>query len=628
MHRGERVGKYRLTNGPVEGGRGAVWFAVDTELGRSVVLKRAKLESSSQSAFDELLAEARALARFSHPHVVTLFDAVRTGKDKRATFWLVMEHVKGGSLDVPVKLAPQHAAAVGAQIADALAALHAKGLVHCDVKPANIVITEDRVAKLADFGAAYRVDSSVTITPNGQLRLTPAYAAPEAFRGAPERATDVFSLGATLYTLITGTPPLRGPGQTVRIEALSPQVGPLGALLTDMLRPDPKSRPTAAAVHSALTGHAAGALDLATLPLERITKPLSVVDLPTEVQPPAPWHRTALPGRRGLLTAGAVAVVALAVGATVLWASGSGDGDETDAAAPSPSPSTSARTEPAFLGDPRTADPCALLDARVFPSYEDAQLDRYQGNFNRCDVLLREGRTDVVDVRVELDSDPLPEAEKRSTRGRVVVVEAPGEPKECLRTLAVSGAQGGSLRITAVARKPDKVKKDLCDSADAAVDYAVNQLNDGDIDRRSPAFASDSLAHEDACSLLDVAALGKLPGVDARNPEAGFGDWSCQWTSTTNDVEVDLQFDQGGLARGPKEERTRIGGREAVVLPDSEGDGSCRVELVHREYLGPDRVEGTERVALVAKGEGPKGFNHCALAKDLAKSAAESLSSR
>ncbi|MBC3990511.1 protein kinase [Streptomyces sp. AC563] len=625
MHPGEKVGKYRLTEGPVEGGRGAVWFAVDTELARSVVLKRARLENSGPGAFEELLAEARALAKFSHPHVVTLYDAVRTGRDKRATFWLVMEHVRGGSLDVPVKLAPEHAAAIGAQIADALAALHAKGLVHCDVKPGNIVLTEDRVAKLADFGAAHRVDSSATITPNGPLSLTPAYAAPEAFRGAPERASDVFSLGVTLYVLTTGTPPLRGPGHVVRLEAISPHIGPLSALITAMLHTDPRARPTAATAHQALTDLAGGARDLATLPLGLVARDWPVPpDGSTLPAPPRLLPSAAL-RRNPLLAFGALAVAALAVAVPLLLLSlsdGDGNGAEAQAA---PSPSSPSATDPAFLGEPRTADPCALLDARGFDAYEATELDRHQGNFNRCDVLLLEGNDDVVDVRVELDADELPEGEKSRTTGRVTVVEPAVERDKCERALSVTGARDSSLRVTVAAREPDQVKQHLCDTAEIATRHAVKVLNDGEVPRRDGDFAANSLAHQDACTLLDVAALAKVPGVDAGDPDAGFGHWACQWKSTTADIEVDLQFDQGRLPSGKDTERTKVGDRSAVVLPDYDGAGSCRIEVVHRPYMGPDRMEGTERVALTAKGDDLKGSAPCALAKDLARSVVASL---
>ncbi|MFD0472531.1 serine/threonine-protein kinase [Nonomuraea thailandensis] len=152
-----------------------------------------------------LWAEARALARFSHPHVVTLHHAVRG----RAASWLVMEHVPGGSLEGRPGLAPGVAARIGAQLAGAPAALHAEGVVHCDIKPGNVVVTGDGAAKPADFGAAYRVGGVETITPNSAVGYTPDYAAPEVVRGQPEPASDVFSLGATVYALVTGEPPRR-----------------------------------------------------------------------------------------------------------------------------------------------------------------------------------------------------------------------------------------------------------------------------------------------------------------------------------------------------------------------------------------------------------------------------------
>lgn len=622
MRRGEKVGKYRLTKGPVEGGRGAVWFAVDTELGRPVVLKRALLEDNSQAGFDQLLAEARALAKFSHPHVVTLYDAVRAGKGKKATFWLVMEHVTGGSLDVPVKMAPQLAAHIGAQIAAALAALHAKGIVHCDVKPGNIVITHDRVAKLADFGAAYRADGSETITPNGPISLTPAYAAPEAFRAAPERASDVFSLGATLHWLVTGTPPLRGPGRAVRLEAIGPQVGPLGGVLTAMLQRDPRARPTAVESLTALAGIAGSPDQLPTLPLTSATK--SYTDTVTGVgEPPGGQRRrtTTLVRRRPLLTAGVAAGTALAIAVPFLVMN-LGDEADADKAIP-PTGSTRSSSASGFIGDPRTADPCALLNSSVFDRYEVAELKRDEGNFNRCDVNLKERGEKVVDVRVELDADPLPEAVARKAMGRVTVAESGADGKDCVRAMAVTGARDYSLRVTAVARERKKTKEPLCDTADVATRYAVKVLNDGEIPRR-PAFASNSLAHQDACTLLDAKALETVRGIDAKNPDVGFGRWDCQWKSTTNGLEVDLHFEQGDLPTDKNSRQTEIGGHKAIELPEYEGQGSCRVEVIYRPYTGENRREGSERVALAIKGARAKG-EACNLARDLSGSAAAAL---
>jgi serine/threonine protein kinase len=324
MHLGAVVdGRYRLTRGPIRGGAGEIWLAEDTELGRTVVLKRALLRDDSPSAFDQLQAEARALARFSHPHVVTLFHAVRDETERQATSWLVMEYVPGGSLDKWSTISPEVAARIGAQIADALAALHAEGIVHCDVKPSNIVVTENGTAKLTDFGAAYRVDSRETITPNGALSYTPAYAAPEVVQGRPERASDVFSLGATVYALIAGEPLRRGPryhdageyddclavGQAAEraVQTLA-DVGPLSDVLAAMLHFAPQNRPDVAEARRLLIA----AAETSELP----------VPLPTGGRLPGQGGLTALvKRRRALLAAGttaAAAAVALAVAVPLL----------------------------------------------------------------------------------------------------------------------------------------------------------------------------------------------------------------------------------------------------------------------------------------------------------------------
>ncbi|MER0241015.1 serine/threonine-protein kinase [Streptomyces sp. HSW2009] len=622
MRRGERVGKYKLTDGPVEGGQGAVWFAFDTELGRNVVLKHARPESDDSGSFDELLREARALARFSHPHVVTLYDVIRTNKNKRATLWLVMEHVTGGSLDIAVKLTQPHTAGIGAQIADALAALHASGLVHCDVKPGNIVITKNHVAKLADFGAAHRMDSSATITPNGPISLTPSYAAPEAFRGAPEAASDVFSLGATLYSLATGTPPLRTATQAVRLDAVASTSGTLGPLLTAMMQTDPRARPTADFVHRALADLAGEAGSLATLPLKRIT-----VSYPTPLPPSAaPTIReqvtTFVNGNR-LLTAGVATVAALAVATPLVLLNLSDDGEPAGRSGPAASKPN--RSAPAFLGEQKTADPCSLVQAKGFPAYDSAEPDQYQGNFNRCDVLLQVDKEDVVDVRVELDDDDLPEGTKQRTDGRVTIAEPEPESDECVRAMTVTGVSGTSLRVTAAARKPKKLRQDLCDTADIATAYTVSRLNEGgQVKRRGGVFPQNSLAHKDACTMLDMSALAKVSGIDAQDPKAGYGQWSCQWESTVTNLEIDLQFQQGGMPQNKKTTRTKLGGRAAVVQPESRGPGSCRVEVVNRIYLGPGREHGTERVAVVVHGTEATG-QACEVAKDLATSAVQFL---
>ncbi|MEV0503958.1 serine/threonine-protein kinase, partial [Streptomyces spectabilis] len=263
MRRGTTVGgRYRLVRGPLHGGMGEVWIARDQRLPRQVILKRLRRRDrrgtrSDRREFDRIEAEARALARFSHPHVVTLHDVLTLPEGRcslprrRTASWLVMEYVSGGSLADRPPLAPRRAARVGAQVAAALAALHAEGIVHGDVKPGNVVTTPEGLAKLADFGAAYRVGGQETITSPGVLSYTPDYAAPEVVRGRPEPASDVFSLAALLHTLVTGRPPRPLTGgdvdpfvaerQAERGEvALGPGLGPRGGLRAAMAAPPPK----------------------------------------------------------------------------------------------------------------------------------------------------------------------------------------------------------------------------------------------------------------------------------------------------------------------------------------------------------------------------------------------------
>lgn len=613
MRLGTRVGRrYRLVKGPVRGGSGEVWFAHDEELHRDVVLKRVPGDDGA-AGFDVLRAEARALARFSHPHVVTLYDAVRAGNRWRPTSWLVMEYVAGGSLDSRPAMAPRAAARIGAQVADALHALHAKGIVHGDIKPGNLLVTRDGTVKLADFGAAHRVGGQETITPNTAVSYTPGYAAPEVLRGRPEPASDVFSLGATVHALASGHPPRRAGGAEADTDGevgaylaareaargtaeVDEACGPLREALEAMLARDPGRRPTTAAARESLAALAGPEEDTPTLPA-RIAATLREPALPG-----VPFLRR----NRGRAAAVTTAVVVLAgVGAWAIGGAGdTGAGDTGSGRADAVAPRRAAAS---VIGDHRTADPCALTKPAALAPFGDPRRDPSYGGFDRCDVIVgTDGGS--IDVEVELgDGSTSDITGPSTTEGRVRLVKEQPDGDECDRTLFLPGPDHVHATVTAKAAddsRPDtSLLCDLADVASAGADSVVNALPPGGtIARRSPPLPAGSLVHRDACTLLDAKALEEVPGIDATDPDVGFGNWDCSWGSTTSDTYVQVFFDRGEPLTAADGTPTRLGGHRAFIAPPGEeGDHTALVEVVARtDGTGGDAI--SELVEVVVGG--------------------------
>ena len=201
------AGRYRLEREIGRGGSGTVHLALDEVLGRQVAVKRiGVLPGTGDVELERAEREARLAAALNHPHVVAVFDLV----DEDDARWLVMEYVDGETLSERVRsagpLQAADAARLLAQTADALVEAHEAGIVHRDVKPSNILIS-DGTAKLNDFGIA-RSEHDVSLTQTGLVTGSPAYLAPEVASGSSATsASDVWSLGATLYHAVTGKPP-------------------------------------------------------------------------------------------------------------------------------------------------------------------------------------------------------------------------------------------------------------------------------------------------------------------------------------------------------------------------------------------------------------------------------------
>jgi hypothetical protein len=204
--------RYRLEEVVASGGVAIVWRAFDEHLARPVAVKLLHPHHAGDpTVVERFQREARAAAGLSHPNVVRIYDV---GRDD-GIVWLVMELVEGPSLrDVLAAREPLDAsvvAAVGEQVARALAAAHERGLVHRDIKPANILVASDGTVQVTDFGIAKALGTDETLTSTGTVMGTAAYVAPEQLETSDVDArADVYSLGVVLYEALLGRPAFSG----------------------------------------------------------------------------------------------------------------------------------------------------------------------------------------------------------------------------------------------------------------------------------------------------------------------------------------------------------------------------------------------------------------------------------
>jgi eukaryotic-like serine/threonine-protein kinase len=265
------AGRYAVGELLGRGGMGTVWLATDTVLQRQVALKEVTfsvhLTDEERAVLRErTMREARAAARLDHPCVTTVFDVVE--EDGRP--WLVMDYAPSRSLQEILEeqgpLPPPIVARIGLDVLAALEAAHAEGIVHRDVKPANVLVASDGSARLTDFGIATTTGDSA-LTTAGAMIGSPAYMAPErASGGQPGPSVDLWSLGATLYTAVEGRLAFdRGDAvatlMAVATDHPAPMVraGPLAPLLTALLTKDVTRRATVAQARRDLRAVTSGA---------------------------------------------------------------------------------------------------------------------------------------------------------------------------------------------------------------------------------------------------------------------------------------------------------------------------------------------------------------------------------
>lgn len=251
------AGRYRLADPIGSGGMGRVWRAHDEVLHRAVAIKELTAalyvsESDQPRLLARTRAEARAAARINHSAVVTVHDVLE--HDGRP--WIVMELVEGNSLADEVKargrIEPAEAARIGLWVLRALRAAHAAGVLHRDVKPGNVLLGQDGRVLLTDFGIA-QIEGDSTITRTGEVVGSVDYLAPERVRGAdPGPSSDLWALGATLYTAVEGRSPFRRTSPLSTMQAVVEEeagelryAGALAPVISALLNKDPAVRPSA-----------------------------------------------------------------------------------------------------------------------------------------------------------------------------------------------------------------------------------------------------------------------------------------------------------------------------------------------------------------------------------------------
>ncbi|MEU4478540.1 protein kinase [Micromonospora sp. NPDC023966] len=290
--------RYSLRSPVGNGGMGTVWRATDTLLRRDVAVKEVVLPpglapSDRDAMYERTLREARAAAAIQHPAVVQVYDVVTEGGRP----WIVMELLDARSLadmvieDGPV--APRAVAKIGIALLGALEVAHAIGVLHRDVKPANVLICSDGRCVLTDFGVA-RMPTDVQLTTPGMVLGSPHFISPERAMGQEfGPPSDLFSLGVTLYTAVEGRPPFdKGdPIETMHAVVEDPPAtpqrsGPLTRVLMGLLEKDPARRLDVHTARGMLRELLAGPLTSTATAVNSVTDPYAVVPVQRPSTPP------------------------------------------------------------------------------------------------------------------------------------------------------------------------------------------------------------------------------------------------------------------------------------------------------------------------------------------------------
>lgn len=337
----ERIlcGRYRLRERIGQGGMGVVWLAHDELLDRPVAVKEVvNVAGAGHDIRERMMREARAAARLDHPGAVRVYDiADDEDEDSGGVPWIVMEVLTGRTLQEAIRddgpMDPSHVAEIGLALIDAIAAAHRAEILHRDIKPANVQLCDDGRVVLTDFGIASMAgDASITRT--GDIVGSPAYMSPERARGRSlDPASDLFSLGATLYAAVEGKPPFERVTPLATLTALVTdppdayvRAGELKPVLDGLLAKEPAQRLDVETTRALLTAVSRGE-ELPSMPplpddagQTQVFAALPAAPPPSRVDDALPLATPVPPRRRLARVLAVLVVLALFIGAgIVVW---------------------------------------------------------------------------------------------------------------------------------------------------------------------------------------------------------------------------------------------------------------------------------------------------------------------
>jgi serine/threonine protein kinase len=405
LEAGTVVGGYRIESFVARGGMGVVYSATQLALQRTVALKLVAPELAHDQAFRERFKrEAQLAASLDHPNILPVYEA----GEADGVLFLAMRYVVGTDLDSLIRrervLRPDRAVAIVNQIASALDAAHARGLVHRDVKPGNILIANEygqERAYLTDFGLTKSSTATANLTRTGDMVGTVDYVAPEQVQGhTVDGSADTYALACVLYRAVTGQVPFAREGDVAKMyahlndpppsaAAASPGVSAeLDAVIrTGMAkRPDDRYSSSGAfadAARATLGASAGDPTQVGPTLVDPTQIDPTLVDAPPPITPAAPEGQPLLSGRRPLYLGGAAALLAIVVAIAVIAAGGGGRHDSTTSPPPTTSTVASTSTTPPTTStSTTTADP-ATAQAAAYHASVARIVPRMQAVFRR-----------------------------------------------------------------------------------------------------------------------------------------------------------------------------------------------------------------------------------------------------